>query len=231
MWLRDQLPCDFPSVRVITYGYDTKIIGSESFQHIDDLARSLISHLKSIGRAEYSAKPLMILAHSLGGIVVKRALYYLLGSGEAETFMLEQIKLLLFFGVPNKGMHIKHLLAMVHGQPNEPLVRSLSTESDYLHELDMKFSGIVTYKAIRIISAYETRLSLTAVVSPSKISAPHTDPLYYWYIEAVFGQLETKRSSRNSCNKRIRNSIRLTRSARYFLYRPGSLQYRQVLSR
>jgi len=54
MWLRDQLPFDFPNVRIMIYGYDTKLLKSESFQTIDDIATSFISKLKSVGKAQRS---------------------------------------------------------------------------------------------------------------------------------------------------------------------------------
>jgi hypothetical protein len=43
MWLRDQLPHDLKQIRSILYGYDTKLLMSESFQTVEDLALSLIA--------------------------------------------------------------------------------------------------------------------------------------------------------------------------------------------
>lgn len=146
------------------YGYDTKLIQSNSFQSIDDIARSFVAHLKSIGRAESYAKPLIIFAHSLGGILAKRTLVYLAGSGDTETFMLQKVKLIIFFGVPNRGMHIAHLLQLVRERPNQDLVNTLSVHSPYLSMLDENFSGVATHRAIRLISAYETVESPVAEV-------------------------------------------------------------------
>ena len=91
MWLRDQLPNDLNHARIIIYGYDTRLEMSESFQTIDDLALAFIVGLKSIGRASPSTKPLLFLAHSLGGIVLKHALMLLAASGSLETFMLDKV--------------------------------------------------------------------------------------------------------------------------------------------
>jgi hypothetical protein len=167
MWLRDQLPNDFRTIRCMLYGYDTKLLGSNSFQNIDDLARSFISHLKTIGRAEYSARPLLLLGHSLGGILVKRALVYLAGSGETETFMLGKIRLFITFGVPNRGMRNDHLLAIVKSRPNTDLISTLSIHSSFLTILDEAFSGIALHRNIRLVSAYETEKSPLAEVSHS----------------------------------------------------------------
>ena len=97
MWLRDQLPDDFPSLRVMLYGYDTRLLKSESFQTIDDLALSFIAQLKKIGKTQTFTKPLLMFAHSLGGLIVKRALCLLAGSGDSESFMLDQIRMILFW--------------------------------------------------------------------------------------------------------------------------------------
>ncbi|KIW27208.1 uncharacterized protein PV07_06967 [Cladophialophora immunda] len=160
MWLRDQLPRDFPTVRCMIYGYDTKLVESNSFQSLDDLARSFIHHLLTIGRAEHSARPLILLGHSLGGILVKRALLYLAGSGEAKKTMLSKIKLFIAFGVPNRGMRIDHLLSIVGLRPNKHLIESLAEPPpnvpSWLSVVDEQFSGIAQHYDIRVVSAFET---------------------------------------------------------------------------
>jgi len=164
VWLRDRLPKDMPAIRPILYGYDTQLLKSESIQTIDDIASSFIAKLRSIGRGSLSAKPLILMAHSLGGIVVRCALTQMSSSGEEESLMLSSLKMIFFFGVPSKGMHISHLLSMVKGQPNEGLIRMLSEDSHYLSSLNQHFSGIATLKEMRLISAYETKLSRTTQV-------------------------------------------------------------------
>jgi hypothetical protein len=157
MWLRDQLPQDLKHVRSILYGYDTKLVMSESFQTVDDLALSLIARLDSAGRSSLSAKPLVFLAHSLGGIVLKRAMVEMANGNDKHNFMLETVRQVILFGVPNQGMKMSHLLPMVKGKPNVELVKALSRESEYLTELDKKFSGVMLHRKIRLISVYETK--------------------------------------------------------------------------
>jgi hypothetical protein len=164
MWLRDQLPQDVSCLRVLTYGYDTKLIDSESFQTIDDIALFFITKLSFIRPVGHTGKPIIFLAHSLGGIVLKRALLYLAGAGDVETVMVQDIRMIIFFGVPNKGMHMSHLVPMVKSQPNHVLVESLSPSSNYLVDLDKNFSGIALFRNIRLISAFETERSPTPVV-------------------------------------------------------------------
>lgn len=165
MWLRDQLPKDLRRVRSIIYGYDTRLIMNESFQSIDDLAFSFIQRLGSIGQSLFSAKPLVFLAHSLGGIILKRALVEMANSRAKENFMLNSVLQIFLFGVPNRGMRNSHLLPIVSGRPNSELVKALSRESTYLSRLDEQFSGVARLRNIRLISIYETRRSRTVEVS------------------------------------------------------------------
>lgn len=164
MWLRDRLPTELPNVQSIIYGYDTALVASDSVKGIEDIAIALISKMRSIGRASPSAKPLVLLAHSLGGIVLKQAMVSIARTGGSAKFIVDSTRRVVFFGVPNRGMKISHLLPMVENQPNAPIVQSLSVGSDYLQSLDEQFSGIVTHRGIQICSVYETKMSPTTQV-------------------------------------------------------------------
>ena len=166
MWLRAQLPLDFPRARIMTYGYDTTLLKSSSFQTIDDLTQFFIAKLKSIRKAQTFTKPVMFLAHSLGGLILNRALCYLAESGTAEAFMLQKVCMVIFFGVPSKGMKMSYMLPMVDGQPNKQLVEALSEnpQNEYLTWLNSSFHGIAFLRHMRLISAYETQLTTTFVV-------------------------------------------------------------------
>jgi hypothetical protein len=178
VWLRDRLPKDRPSIRPIIYGYDTQLVKSESVQTINDLASSFIASLKSVGRVSLSSKPLIIMAHSLGGIILRCALTQMAGNGDEEDYMLKSIKMMFFFGVPSKGMHNSLLLPIVEDQPNQALVELLSSGSDYLSPLSQHFSNIASLHKIRLISAYETmrsripkvHLSLTTYLLPLQLT-------------------------------------------------------------
>lgn len=86
MWLRDSLP-DYvtstqtkrPMARIMTYGYKSPVRSSESFASLEDLANSFYGSLSTI----VTQKPLVLIGHSLGGLVVKQVrtlLYFLLTS-------------------------------------------------------------------------------------------------------------------------------------------------------
>jgi triacylglycerol esterase/lipase EstA (alpha/beta hydrolase family) len=165
MWLRDQLPNDKPTCRVVTYGYDTQLVHSDSFQTIDHLGLGFARQLVTMRLANNVRKPIIQLAHSLGGIVLKAAFLCLASGDDAYTSTLDAIQAVLLFGVPNTGMYSSHLLAMTKSQASEELVRLLSHDSSYLATLDERFNNQALLRRIKVVVAFETKLSSTAVVS------------------------------------------------------------------
>ncbi|KAI1443597.1 hypothetical protein F5Y02DRAFT_392884 [Annulohypoxylon stygium] len=161
MWIRDELPRLVPELRASIYGYDTTLAGSNSFQSIQDLAMSLIDHIKSSGWILPSAKPLVFLAHSLGGIILKEVFSILANSGERNAHILNLFQGGIFFGVPSQGMHTSHLLTIVKSQTTEKMIQDLSKGSEYLLNLDNKFSGLSAVRNMRLHLAYETKTSPT----------------------------------------------------------------------
>ena len=73
MWLRDSLKHDFPHARVMTYGYNSRIYRSNSFQTFESLASSFRVSVEGIKPPPNSlqVKPIIFVAHSLGGLVLK----------------------------------------------------------------------------------------------------------------------------------------------------------------
>ena len=134
MWLRDGLAKDLEGIRCIIWRYDTRLSKTQSFKNVDDIATSLASQLRSIGCNAPSAKPFVFIAHSLGGIVLKRALVDMARSSDTEMYILYKIKAILMFGVPSQGMAIAHIVALVQEQPNEELVRILEPHSSFLSQ-------------------------------------------------------------------------------------------------
>lgn len=76
-WPKDLLPTDCPNTRIMTWGYDTIVTKgiaaptnkSNIFAHAKDL-------LYALDRERPQGRPLIFVAHSLGGIVVKEVKFY-----------------------------------------------------------------------------------------------------------------------------------------------------------
>ncbi|KAI5460666.1 hypothetical protein BGZ63DRAFT_488681 [Mariannaea sp. PMI_226] len=132
MWLRDSLPHDLTCeetgqsmARVMTYGYESSVAGSENIQNIEDLATKFHSSLLALATAP-TMRPIILIAHSLGGLVVKQALMALSKStNEDDQNLIRAIYGIVFFGVPHDGMDISSLLPMVGDGPNRLLIESI----------------------------------------------------------------------------------------------------------
>ncbi|OJD32091.1 kinesin light chain p46822 [Diplodia corticola] len=161
MWLRDGIPEDFPGSRSIIYGYGSQVPDSSSFQRPHDIAARLVNRLRSVGFGSSQSRPVILLAHSLGGIILKEALIILAGISDQEYSFLGNLKLVIFFGVPHKGMSTSRLVTMVQGNPNEDLIRDLSPNSSYLRHVEERFNGVHTRRGFRVVSFYETKTTKT----------------------------------------------------------------------
>ena len=170
MWIRDTLPKDLPGVRAVIYGYDTKLDSSQSFQIIPDLAQALITQLRTYGWSLPLAKPVVFLAHSLGGLVLREAMVQLDNSSNEEyKSLLDLSRGAVFFGVPNLGMEQSHFRMVAHNNPNAALVEDIARNSNYLHKLNDLFSKSSFQNRLKFFWAYETLKSPTILVSkPSR---------------------------------------------------------------
>ena len=161
MWIRDALPHDLPGARILTYGYDTRLAESNNFQNLEDIALTFRASLRIALSRNPPNRPLIFIAHSLGGPVLKQALIQIASGDVVDRRIFESTYGILFFGVPNQGMDISSLLAMVD-QPNLPFLTMLSKDSGNLQGLIERFRTEFDFKDSEIISFYETCASRTA---------------------------------------------------------------------
>ncbi|CAG9984807.1 unnamed protein product [Clonostachys byssicola] len=152
MWIRDELPDLLTGIRFIIYGYDTKLPQSKSFQTLSDLAISFIASLQA---GDWVSKPLLFLAHSLGGVLMKQSIVALSGN-QTEQEILDAMKGGIFFGVPSVGMAVEDIYGMLGEQPNTALLDCLSDRSDYVLKLEEEFERVSSSQCMRVIWAYET---------------------------------------------------------------------------
>lgn len=104
-WPRDLLPTDCPKARIMTWGYDTVITKGIAtpankgniFAHAKDL-------LYTLDRERPQGRPLMFVAHSLGGIIVKEVLRRSQSSDEKNIQnIVESTRAIVFLGTPHRG--------------------------------------------------------------------------------------------------------------------------------
>ncbi|RKK67319.1 hypothetical protein BFJ69_g14612 [Fusarium oxysporum] len=162
VWLRDALPSDIPNARILTYGYNSQLVGSESFQSLTDLGRTLQVDLEDI-RDPDQPRSILFIGHSLGGLVIKETVRILkeepLGP---DLAILNAISGFAFFGVPHRGLAVECLVPLVKDNPNRALLESLSKNSSLLERLQIEFDKILKARGLSVVSFYETEKSPTA---------------------------------------------------------------------
>lgn len=161
MWLRDSLPQSVPGAQVFLYGYDPEFRRGSFLNSIEDIVISFISDLRSTGRSSPSAKPVVFLAHSLGGIVLKQCLVDIANAGQSDMFMLGAVKACIFLAVPNCLPDSSKLSLMAGNQPDEIIAGLISKlkapiNARYLASLSGMVGGIAHANNIRLCSGYET---------------------------------------------------------------------------
>ncbi|CEJ82934.1 hypothetical protein VHEMI02972 [[Torrubiella] hemipterigena] len=160
MWLQKDIPARIPNARVLIYGYDTKLENSDSFATLKDLARPIATVLKECLSAP-DHRPYVILAHSLGGLLVQEAILQISESEEDnECNLLRDLLGILFFGVPTDGMLTEPLLPLVEGKPNQPLIEALSMKNQP-NQPGRNFANIL--EDFKVWCFYETKLSPTVI--------------------------------------------------------------------
>ena len=104
MWLRDAIPHELPGARVFTYGCNTPVAESNSFQDLKDTAltfRASLSIALGSRPPDRPLKALIFIAHSLAGLVLKQALIQMASGDRVYERIFHSIYGILFFGIPN----------------------------------------------------------------------------------------------------------------------------------
>lgn len=170
MWLADSLPRDMPAARVMIYGYESRLQDSNSLVQLDDLAGPLHMVVHELLHSE-KRTPLLLIGHSLGGLLVKEALIRI-GELNSEAALLSMIHGVLLFGTPNDGMDIESLVPLVNDQPNRFLLESLNTMNSQILSLQKKgFTRVLQHTKCQLFCFYETEKSPTAAKANAPCSA------------------------------------------------------------
>ncbi|EXL39953.1 hypothetical protein FOCG_17455 [Fusarium oxysporum f. sp. radicis-lycopersici 26381] len=177
-WLEDLLPESIPRCRVMTFGYDSKLAFSKSQSGVEAFAQDLLNRLRVVrSSSEASARnrPLVFIAHSLGGIVVKKALIIAHNGSEVYIPILKSTTGIVFLGTPHRGSDLvpwgillSNLVRVTSIGRNirKELLHTLSKDSDTLMEISKQFLQRAT--SLRIMSFVEQQVEspLTTLVVP-----------------------------------------------------------------
>jgi len=149
--------------RILVYGYDadvTSFTDGASRDKIHNHAEHLIAELAANRRIRKATeRPIIFVAHSLGGLVVKRALIY---SSEIRGNYTEHLRSvfvstygILFLGTPHKGSDLakwgSRLEAICSAvmptkaiDSNDNLVKALKSNNETLQNIDRQFIQLIS---------------------------------------------------------------------------------------
>ncbi|OBT53555.1 hypothetical protein VE04_06749 [Pseudogymnoascus sp. 24MN13] len=172
-WPRDLLPHTVKKARVLTFGYDTTVyhrLGQTRNRNtIYDFAWEFLNCLSDARQSDgQSRRPLLFVAHSLGGIITKEALRQAnLKSAHESCAHLRDIFLstsgIIFFGTPHRGADPRGFLQHVAERAvraagftvNQKVFDTLLPDSERLKELLDEFPLLVSKMKWNIVSFRE----------------------------------------------------------------------------
>ena len=168
LWLKDILPAQAPFARIMTFGYDSNIAFSKSVAKIEDKALDLLNRLATerfTENADNQERPIVFICHSLGGIIVKKAMILAHERSSDPEFndILINTKAIAFLGVPHKGSDsawwAKFAANALKGacmgmSTNTALVADLRKDSTPLSHISNQF--IDRGRNLKIYTFYET---------------------------------------------------------------------------
>ncbi|KGO73482.1 hypothetical protein PEX1_093050 [Penicillium expansum] len=163
-WLRDLLPVDIPDARIMTFGYDAKVIGS-SMNTFKDSAQLLLQHLLLKRDPELipSSRPILFICHSLGGLVTKQALVKASSSPEYKAIRGSTLGT-IFMGTPHRGSSVASLGKVVANiarlfpfSISTSHLNSLLPDSRDLSELSAGFLQNIQSPPVKVVNFFESK--------------------------------------------------------------------------
>ncbi|KAK4198213.1 hypothetical protein QBC40DRAFT_350343 [Triangularia verruculosa] len=144
-------PRDFPNTRVMSFGYDadvTKFIGPVSRNTVRDHAENLLNDLTdNRGTDGTETHPIILVVHSLGGLLAKKALLLSEQAAELHERQLHECTIgVAFFGTPHRGSGVAsfatavaHILKAAQKRVNTSILALLKRDSEALADIDSSF--------------------------------------------------------------------------------------------
>lgn len=198
-WLPDE--ADMSTARILTFGYHAHFSSKkeQTSLTLNDFANDLLFRMKYDEETEerLGQVPIVFVAHSMGGLVFKKACEYSRHQGSRPQTnlsidihgamndeykdMVSKIKAVLFLSTPHRGTDLAEILnkilsGSVFGHSPKDYVNELTKKSPTIDELNEQFRHHAA--KLQIFSFYET---LTTTVGPLKtlILEKHSSVLGY----------------------------------------------------
>ncbi|KAI0908384.1 hypothetical protein F4823DRAFT_599089 [Ustulina deusta] len=160
LWLGDFLPKRVPQARICLFGYNSNVAFGSSSAGVREQGENVLNHLEQI-RADNPCRPLIFICHSLGGLIIKRALVHAKADATYKQIW-ESTFGLVFFATPQQGGNhagfgdvVASIARCVSGNPGNTFMAALKSNSPFLNTITDDFRQML--EDFQIISFYETR--------------------------------------------------------------------------
>ncbi|KAK7415160.1 hypothetical protein QQX98_006104 [Neonectria punicea] len=150
------------SVRVLSFGYNANRFGDVANTRIIHHANALLRNLV-LKRLDNPNRPIIFIAHSLGGLVVKRAIL-LCATNNDWSAIKNSTKSIIFMGTPHMGSEkaedlvvVQKLASLIKFQAPVAtnLTKELKTFSNAVQDINMEFT-IDVHRSIELLCCYES---------------------------------------------------------------------------
>jgi len=170
-WPKDLLPNEraLSNVRILSFGYDSRVVDFGGHASLISLFKHSITLLNGLcSERDDTNRPIIFVAHSLGGLIVKDAIHY------ADTHrstrpdlatILDATRGVMFLGTPHRGSAVTTLPKLVASivqavqDVNVDLIRDLERESQTLDRIGDSFAQILNKRTFTVYS-FEEELAL-----------------------------------------------------------------------
>ncbi|KAI1897641.1 hypothetical protein AGOR_G00085360 [Albula goreensis] len=159
-WPKSWLAADCPNLRILSVEYDTHLSDWRAKCPVENQRKSLAYRsrelLKKLKTAGVGDKPVIWVAHSMGGLLVKKMLLDAAKDPEMQPLM-KNTKGIMFYSVPHHGTFMAEYSVNVRYLLFPSIeVRELCRDSPALRELNENFLNIASDRDIKVLSFAET---------------------------------------------------------------------------
>ncbi|KAK4124764.1 hypothetical protein N657DRAFT_632722 [Parathielavia appendiculata] len=144
------------------FGYNANWRGPDTTLSILEFAKGFLVRMRGYGDCESNGerpigkRPIIFVAHSMGGLVVKA---YVLGRyDEHFTDMISNVHGIVFLSTPHRGSShassLNNLLSVMIGTSSKVYVAELDSKSTSIEDINEQFQSVSD--PLRLVSMYET---------------------------------------------------------------------------
>ena len=162
LWLKDFLPERNPHIRVLLYGYNSSAVFGASTTGVNGAAENLLNYLR-IERKRDPKRPIVWVSHSLGGIVVKKAIVNAYVSGDYYKNIHDASRGVIFFGTPHRGGHgatlgdhVAKICRAVSGDVRNNVMEALRKDSMFASDINKDFVRRARALDLRVLNFIES---------------------------------------------------------------------------